>query len=115
MSGYVKTFKVKDGDKDKNNILISFRIDDKLLEKCKAIWTKIEDLTNIELNTLPVYDDRYIKTKIRTYGGKVYTNFWGLNVSEDDTECESLTVISIDYLLVYENKYYLKVYLDNCA
>ena len=32
MSGYVKTFKVKDGDK-KNNQLISFRIDDeKLLE-----------------------------------------------------------------------------------
>ena len=34
MSGYVKTFKVKDGDKDKNNKLMSFRIDDvKLLEK----------------------------------------------------------------------------------
>ena len=29
-------------------------------------------------------------------------------------ECESLTVISIDFLLVYENKYYLQVYLDNC-
>ena len=25
--------------------------------------TKIEDLKNIELNTLPVYDDRYIKLK----------------------------------------------------
>ena len=31
---YVKTFKVKDGDKDKNNKLMSFCIDDKkLLEK----------------------------------------------------------------------------------
>ena len=29
MSGYVKTFKVKDGDKDKNNKLMSFRKDDK--------------------------------------------------------------------------------------
>ena len=28
-----------------------FRIDDeKLLERCKAIWTKIEELKNIELN-----------------------------------------------------------------
>ena len=36
MSGYVKSFKVKDGDKDKNNKLISFHIDDgKLLEKYK--------------------------------------------------------------------------------
>ena len=32
MSGYVKTLKVKDGDKDKNNKLMSFHID-KLLEK----------------------------------------------------------------------------------
>ena len=52
MSGYVRTFKVKDGDIDKINKLISFCIDDeKLLEKCKAIQTKIEDLKNIKLNT----------------------------------------------------------------
>ena len=69
-----------------------FCIDDEnLLQKYKAIWTKIEDLKNIKLNALP-----YIKTKIRTYGSKVYTNFRGLNVSEDDIECESFTGISID-------------------
>ena len=48
MSGYVKTFKVKDGDKDRDNKLISFQIDhEKLLEKYKAIWTKMEELKNI--------------------------------------------------------------------
>ena len=41
MSGYVKTFKVIEG----NNNLMSFHVDDeKLLEKYKVIWTKIEDL-----------------------------------------------------------------------
>ena len=80
-----------------NNKLTSCHIDDeKLLQKYKAIWTKIEDFKNIKLNPLPVYDDRYVKSKIRTYGNKV-------------------TVISIDSLLVYENKYYLQVYIDNCA
>ena len=34
---------------------------------------------------------------------------------ENDIECESFTVISIDSLLVYQNKYYLQVYSDNCA
>ena len=44
---------------------MSFRIDDEnLLEKYKTIWTKNEDLKNIELNALSVYDDRYIKPKI---------------------------------------------------
>ena len=37
--------------------------DEKLLESCKAIWTKIKDLRNIELNALPAYDDKYIKTE----------------------------------------------------
>ena len=60
ISGYVEACKVE----DKINKLMSFRIDDKrLLEK--SIWTKIEDFKNIKSNFLPVYDDRYIKTKIR--------------------------------------------------
>ena len=42
-------------------------------------------------------------------------NFLGLNVPKDDIECKSFTIISIDSLLVYEKKYYLLVYLDNCA
>ena len=67
MSGYVKTFKVN-GDKDKNNISMPLCIDnDKLLEKYKAIWTKVKGLQNIKLNVLLVFDDRYIKTKIKTY------------------------------------------------
>ena len=50
LNGYIKTFKVE----DKKNKLMSFRIDDKkLLGKCNAIWTKIEDLKNITLNALP--------------------------------------------------------------
>ena len=36
-----------------------------------------------------------MKIKIRTYGDKVYTYFRGLNVPEDDIECEFFTVISI--------------------
>ena len=31
---------------------------------------------------------------------------------EDNVECECFTIIFIDSLLVYKNKYYLKVYLD---
>ena len=77
MSKYVNIFKGKYGNKDKKNKLITLHIDgDKLLEKYKTICTEIEDLKNIELNALPVYDDRYIKTKIRAYSDKVYTNFF---------------------------------------
>ena len=43
---------------------MSFRVDDqKLLEKYKAVWIKIEDLKSINLNVLPAYDDGYVTTK----------------------------------------------------
>ena len=64
---------------------------------------------------MPVYDDKYIKIKIRTFGDKVYTNFRGLNAPENDIECKSLTVISNDSLIIYDKNYYLQVYLDNCV
>ena len=38
-----------------------------------------------------------------------------VTLSKDDIERKSFTVISIDSLLLYENKYYLQVYLDNCV
>ena len=79
ISGYIKTFKVKEVDKDKSNKLMFFCIDsEKLLEKYQTILTKVEDLKNIELHALPVYNDRYIKIKIKPYNDKVYTNFRNL-------------------------------------
>ena len=50
-----------------------------------------------------------IKTKIRRYDNKFYTNFRDLNVPEDGKESESFTVTSIDSFFVYENGYYLQV------
>ena len=108
-------FRDEGGDKNKNNRVMSLHIaDDKLLQIYKTIWTKIKDLKNNELDALLVYEGRYKKVKVGAYGNKVYTNFRVLNVLENGAECESFTVISIDSLRIYENKYYLEVYLENC-
>ena len=70
----------------------------------KAMWNKVEELKKIELNAFPVYGNRYINTKIKLYSDKFYANFRGLNVAEDDTECEYFKFVSIDSLLIYKNK-----------
>ena len=55
--GYVQTFKVKDGDKNKKNKMMYLPVnDEKVSEKYKSIWTKIEDLKNTEFNALTFYD-----------------------------------------------------------
>ena len=64
------------------------------------------------MNSLTIYENRYIKTKIRTNGKKVYSNFCGLNVPQDGVKFEYFTVISTDSLLVYENKYFLQIYSE---
>ena len=109
MSGYVKIFKVE----DKINELILFHIDDeKLLEKYKAIWTKIEELKNIQLNALTVYDDRYIKTKKEHTTIKFILTLYRVISSR---RWYRITIFSIDSLLAYESKSYLQVYLDSCT
>ena len=97
MSGYVKTFKVKDGDKDKNKKydVFLYRCWWQAITKIKTIWTKREKISKYQIRCFTSFDDRYIKSKIKTCRHEIYINFRGLNV--------------------YNTKYYLQVYLDNCA
>ena len=41
--------------------------------------------------------------------------FYAAKIPILQRKCKSFTVISINSLLVYENKYYLQAYSDNCA
>ena len=75
MTGYVKIFD--------DNKAMSFKVEDSnLLKKYSKIWEKISNLMNIEFDSEPVYGDnnKYIKTKIKSYGDKIYTNFQGKKV-----------------------------------
>ena len=48
VTGYINKFKVKEKDKDKSNKLMYLSIKyQKVLQKYKAIWTKIKDFKNI--------------------------------------------------------------------
>ena len=69
--------------------MISFHLkDEKLLKKYKAIWTKIEDLENMNLNVLHVSNKFKRRTKIKTFGDKVYTSFRSLiSLKIDNSKC----------------------------
>ena len=55
----------------------------------QSIGKKIEKLIGIDFNTKPTYgdDDKYIKTKVKTYEGNITTNFynekWSKKVLEE--------------------------------
>ena len=61
MNGYIKYF--ENGSK-----IMSLLIkDDEVQEKYKQIWDVIKDKPVIKCHSLPVYDMKYLKTKVREY------------------------------------------------
>ena len=51
--------------------------DTKLLKNCNEKWKKNEILMSIDFNSKPIYgnDNKYIKTKVKTYEDSITTNF----------------------------------------
>ena len=77
-TGYINKF-------GKNKITMSLMIKDiQLLKSYNKIWKKIEKLMKIDFNTKITYgvDDKYLKTKIRTYKDSIITNFHSKNRSK---------------------------------
>ena len=71
MSGYIKYF--ENGGKN-----MSFLIkNDRVLDKYNTISDKIKETLNIKFHSMPVYDEKYIKAKVREFDGVIKTNFFG--------------------------------------
>ena len=55
---------------------MSFLIkDDGLLEKYNEIWEKVKNSIKKEFDSKPIYNEKYLKAKIKSYNGKISTNF----------------------------------------
>ena len=68
MSGYIKYF--ENGGKN-----MSFLIkNDRVVDKYNTIWDKIKETLNIKFHSMPVYDEKYIKAKVREFNGVIKTN-----------------------------------------
>ena len=51
--------------------------DDRVLYKYNEIWYKIKKTLNINLHSMRVYEEKYIKAKVRKFNGLIKTNFLG--------------------------------------
>ena len=74
----------------------------------------------IDFNTKNTYDDndKYIKTKIKTYKDSIITNFYNekesKKVPEEKISHNCLSVIILDSFIYAYEKYYLQVFLEEC-
>ena len=101
MTGYVRKFEVI--------TTFSFKISDiKLLKKYNQIWKRVEKSLKIKFDSESVYcdNDKYIKTKIKIYGGSVNPNFQGKSVPKEKAPCKYLSVIMLDSVVKAKKKHY---------
>ena len=54
---------------------MSFTIEDENVYLKSEIWNKIKKLLNTRFHSQLIYDDKYIKTKVKTFGGLINTLF----------------------------------------
>ena len=75
----------------------------------------MSSLINIELDSESVYgdNDKHIKTKIKSYGDKVNTNFQGNTIPKEYASYKCFSFM-IDSLIRVNKKYYPQTLLEEC-
>ena len=59
-------------------------------------------------------NDKYIKTKIKSYGDKINTNFQDKDVPKENASYNCLSLLMLDSVIRVNKKYYPQTLLEEC-
>ena len=76
-----------------------------LFEKYNEIWEKVKNIKK-EFNSEPVYNEKYLKAKIKSYNGKINTSFHNNNIPKEVSQYICLSVILINSVYGTGKSYY---------
>ena len=106
MNAYINYFET--GGKNMSFVIKN----DDVLDKYKEIWDKIKGKLNVKLHSMLVYDEKYMKAKVREFNGVIKTNFLGDEVPKENEHYTCIACITIDSVMRTEKKNYPQVYLE---
>ena len=69
---------------------------DELLEKYSEIWDKVSNFIRKGFDSEPVYNEDYLRPKIKSYEGKISTKFLGDKIAKEGSQCIWLSIILIN-------------------
>ena len=78
------------------------------------IWNKIKNSLNTRFHSQPIYDEKYIKTKVKTFSSMINTLFSGNEISKERNHYIFIAAICIDSVLNVDKKNYPQIYLEQC-
>ena len=98
MSGYIKYF--ENGGKN-----MSFFIkDDEVWEKYEQIWDVIKNKLGIKFHSKPIYEQKYLKAKVRKFDGVIKTNFLGNDTPKENMHYTCIACITNDSVMRMDKK-----------
>ena len=115
MTGYLNIF--EDGAR---KMMSFFTTNNEFLERYTAIWEKISNLVNKKFNSDPIYNNKYINTKIRSYNNDIKTNVRNIDnknnkLPEKNKPYKCVSLISLDSIIKNNKKYYPQTLLQECV
>ena len=77
---------------------------DSVLVKYNDSWNKIKKTLNIKLHSMPVYDEKYIKARVKEFNGVVNTNCCCDKVPKEGVHHICIACINIDFVIKMEKR-----------
>ena len=108
MNAYIKYF--ENGGKNMSLLIKNSEV----WEKYEEIWNVIKNKLGIKFHSEPIYENKYLKTKVREFDGSIKTNFLDNGLPEENTYYTCFACITIDSVIKMNKKYYPQVYLEEC-
>ena len=70
-----------------------------LLEKYNEIWNKTKNTLNIKFHSMPVYDEKYLKAKVRKFNGVIKINFLVDEITKQKVHYACIACITTDSVM----------------
>ena len=77
-------------------------------------WNVIKNKLSIKFNSKPIYDQKYLKAKVREFDGLIKINFLGNSTPKEKMHYTCIACITIDSVMRMDNKHHPQVYLEKC-
>ena len=84
------------------------------MEKYEDIWNVIKNKLGIKFHSQLIYENKYLKAKVREFNGNIKTNFLGNTVPKENTYYTSIACITLDSVMKMGKKIYPQVYIEEC-
>ena len=69
---------------------------------------------SIKFHSEPIYEQKYLKAKVREFDGVIKTNFLGNDMPKENIRYTCTACMTIDYVMRIDKKSHPQVYLEEC-